>query len=54
MEQDEKKAEAKRLAGIELMKYMLEDNKKQEKFKEQVKNIYLSMTLTCEPKSMSV
>ncbi|KAG0617605.1 hypothetical protein M758_4G001800 [Ceratodon purpureus] len=37
MEQEEKKAEAKRLAGVELMKYMLEDNKKQELIKEKLK-----------------
>jgi len=40
MEQDEKKLEEKRLAGIELMKYMIEENKKQEKFKEQVRKHY--------------
>lgn len=37
MEQDEKKAEEKRQAGVQLMKYMVEENKKQEMIKDKVK-----------------
>lgn len=49
MEEEEKKAEAKRLEGVALLKYIVDQNKEEEKVKRKVEN-KLPQILTHIPK----